>query len=262
MPVSSNMKICPYCGQDNVIESKKKMLEQIISTGLILYATGRKIPFDLSNPINLILEATVLGGEFYKRNIGLPNEYHEANYYKGSEVLIDILWAEKTYKIAIEKGNAVAEMNLGILYFITGLKYELGLDLPANTWKAVEYYEKSVLFDFGIAKEYLGALLNKEGIRYSNGDGVTKDLSKAKYLFERAVELGDENALNNLGILYYELGKDNLFGKDTDANYVKATEYLKKAINLGISQAQNELELLEGLNNLKNILKTDENNFN
>lgn len=251
MLVSTKTENCPHCGQNSRNLSREKPLELIIRTGLVLYASGRRIPFDLNSPVNIFAEATFLGGEFYKRSFGIPNEYREENYYKGYDVIQEISWIEDIYKMAIENGNEIAEMNLGIHYFIIALKYELGLDLPVNTWKAVEYYEKSVLFDFGIAKEYLGILLNKEGIRYLKGEGVTKDLSKASYLFDRAVELGDENALNNLGILYYELGKNSLFGFDTDIDHEKAFVYLKKAINLGVDQAQIDLEFLEGLESLK-----------
>ncbi|MEO8713325.1 MAG: tetratricopeptide repeat protein, partial [Parafilimonas sp.] len=111
--------------------------------------------------------------------------------------------AEQFYLMAVEKGDAKAMFNLGLLYQNVKKDYD----------KAEQYYLMAI--EKGDAK----AMFNL-GFFYKD---VRKDYDKAEQYYLMAVEKGDEQAMFNLGFLYQDVKKD----------YDKAEQYYLMAVEKG-----------------------------
>ena len=101
-------------------------------------------------------------------------------YSDGSGVKLDKKKAERLFRMAGDRGDAVAQSNVAIL-----------LDSEKKFEEAFRY---SVL---AADQGYTDGETNL-GICYRDGEGTEVDLGKARYWFERAAAKGDEIATRNL----------------------------------------------------------------
>ena len=101
-------------------------------------------------------------------------------YKTGSGVKLDKKKAERLYRMAADRGDAVAQNNLGAL-----------LD---SEEEAFRYYALSADQGYTYAETSLGCC-------YKNGAGTEVDLGKARYWFERAAAKGDDRAIELLARL-------------------------------------------------------------
>jgi hypothetical protein len=101
-------------------------------------------------------------------------------YENGSGVKLDKKKAEELYRAAADRGDAVAQRNLGVL-----------LDDEQKHEEAFRYYALAADQGFTSGEHNLGCC-------YKDGEGTEVDLGKARYWFERAAAKGHETAINNL----------------------------------------------------------------
>ena len=137
----------------------------------------------------------------------------QKNYYKAVE------W----YTKAAEKGDMLAQYNLGICY-------EHGRGVTKNYNKAVEWYTKAAQQGYEGAENNLGTC-------YRYGRGVPNDDSKAVKWYTKAAEKGYTLAQYNLGVCYE-------FGHGVTKDYDKAIEWYTLAALKGFESAQKALERL------------------
>ena len=90
----------------------------------------------------------------------------------------------------VEQGDAVAQNNLGAVYYN-------GQGVPQDYVQARQWYEKAAAQGDANAQNSLGLL-------YHNGQGVPQDYTKARQWYEKAAAQGDAYAQFNLGVLYYK----------------------------------------------------------
>jgi TPR repeat protein len=166
---------------------------------------------------------------FWRRTeeLGLSAECNAGNkwaqYVNGSychEVLQDYAKARHFYELAAEQGHAVAQNNLGVLYYH-------GHGVPQDCATALHFYELAAEQGHAGAQSNLGYL-------YDQGLGVTKDYAKARHFYELAAEQGCGEAQNNLGVLYYH-------GQGVTQDYAKARHFCELAAEQGYAGAQANL---------------------
>ncbi len=177
--------------------------------------------------------------------------------------------ARELLEKAAEKGETLAQANLGMMYAV-------GQGVPQDIAKARELLEKAKAhevfeegadqgnamamlnlgylyqYGYGVAQDYAKAREWSEkavgkgvamamvnlGVLYMNGQGAPQDYAKARELFEKAAEKGVAGAMYNLGGLY-----NNGWGVAQD--YAKAREWYEKAADKGAPQAMSNLEALQ-----------------
>lgn len=99
--------------------------------------------------------------------------------------------AVRLYRLAADKGNALAQNNLGAMY-------EAGEGtLPRNEREAQRLYQLAADQGLPGAQSNLGAM-------YASGHGVKRDEREAVRLWMMAAESEDAQAQNNLGKMYAE----------------------------------------------------------
>lgn len=133
--------------------------------------------------------------------------------------------AAKWYQKAAEQGNASAQYNLAICY-------ERGNGVPHNLEEAIKWYSKA-------AEQGIALAQNNLGLCYEQGRGVVKDLNKAIYLYRKAAEQGAAVAQNNLGACYEN-------GQGVTQNLRMAIKWYKKAAEQGQETAIQNLKRLQG----------------
>jgi len=101
---------------------------------------------------------------------------------KGEEHAID------EYRKAAERGDAMAQFNLGNMYLE-------GIGVPQNDKLAADWFRKAAEQGYAPAQNNLGAL-------YMEGRNVPQDYKQAVDWFRKAAEQGDAGAQTNLGALY------------------------------------------------------------
>ena len=145
--------------------------------------------------------------------------------------------AFKCFKMAADKGDALAMANLAVMY----LK---GEGTNRDERKTIEYLIKAS--DGGNLQAHL--IL---GSYYSTGEIVTKDEKKAFMYYERAAKMNDSDGLLKLGICY----KD---GKGTALDKEKAFEMIKKAAQKENLSAKLQLALMykDGVGVKQNVEET------
>ena len=104
-------------------------------------------------------------------------------YEHGSGVKLDKKKAERLYRMAADRGDAIAQDNLGIL-----------LDAEKKCEEAFRYFALAADQGYTFAE-------NNVGLCYSHGTGTEVDLGKARYWLERAAAKGYEQATKNLAYL-------------------------------------------------------------
>lgn len=137
--------------------------------------------------------------------LGIPVNYNQA-----------VQWLLK----AAQKGNDLAENNLGLMY-------EFGLGVGQNYKIALDWYSKAA------ARMNVVALSNI-GNCYYLGRGTAQDYVKAADYHSKAANLGYANSQEVFGEMYLE-------GKGVVQNYTKAFYWLKKACENGERSAFSHL---------------------
>lgn len=130
---------------------------------------------------------------------------------------------EKQYRLAAEKGDAVAQFNLGLMY-------AEGVGTPKNDVEGAKWYRLAA--DQGLAEAQLNL-----GVMYYNGKGVPKDFNEATKLYRLAAEQGLPEAQFNLGNSYSH-------GEGVSQNNTEALKWFRKAAEQGSADAQNNLGLM------------------
>jgi hypothetical protein len=101
-------------------------------------------------------------------------------YDDGEGVKLDRKKAERLFRAAADRGDAVAQDKLAFL-----------LDAEGKHEEAFRYYALAADQGDTIGETNLGCC-------YRDGEGTEVDLGKARYWFERAAAKGDEDAIENL----------------------------------------------------------------
>jgi len=104
-------------------------------------------------------------------------------YANGSGVKLDKKKAERLYRTAADRGDAIAQASLALL-----------LDSEKRFEEAFRYYALAADQGFRPGETCLG-------VCYSFGKGTEVDLGKARYWLERAAAKGDEHAIEALAEL-------------------------------------------------------------
>jgi len=132
--------------------------------------------------------------------------------------------AAKTNKLALrqlqslaEQGNAVAESDLGRLYYS-------GEGVPKDPVEAVKWFRKAADQGYANAQSNLGYM-------YHNGEGVPKDSAEAVKWWRKAADQGYANAQANLGYMYAR-------GEGVPKDPVEAVKWVRKAADQGYADAQ------------------------
>ena len=120
-----------------------------------------------------------------------------------------------------EKGDAEAQLNLGIMYYI-------GNSVPQNYQKAAEWYTKAAEKGNAQAQWLLGS-------SYRSGIGVPQDYQKSLEWYAKAAEKGNARAQFELSIMYSS--------SDIAAhNYKKALIHCILAKTLGLANVDGLIE--------------------
>lgn len=109
----------------------------------------------------------------------------------------DYTTAMKLWRSLAEKGNADAQINLGVLY-------NQGLGVKKDHKQAMVWFRKAAKQGNDVAQYYIG-------IRYQKGEGVKQDDAIAANWYIKAVNSGNPNALKPLQLLIMD--KKISFGK-------------------------------------------------
>ena len=121
--------------------------------------------------------------------------------------------SNKYYDMSAENGNSDAQYELG-------MKYEYGICVQKDYFKAAKYYQASALKGNHIAESNLGSL-------YEEGKGVLQDFSTALNWYQLSANGGFDYAQEYLGKAY-------LFGKLVAKDEGKALYWLKLAASRDI----------------------------
>lgn len=124
------------------------------------------------------------------------------------------------YQQAAEAGEAVAQNNLGLLFF-------RGERVERNYTLAVELFSRSAKQGFEDGLYHLGMM-------YENGYGVEVDQATANFLYFNAANRGSVSAQMALGLVYK-------FGKAAEKDSVQAAYWFKKAAEQNNASAQYHL---------------------
>lgn len=126
----------------------------------------------------------------------------------------------KTFLLA-EKGNRIAEYNLGV-YYDNGIE---GLD--KDNKEAASWYLKA-------ANQNHPSAQNNLGIMYENGIGVKQSNSEAFKWYQKAAKQGAASGQFNLADMYES-------GRGVKRDYVQAKSLYEQAAVQGLAGAQNQL---------------------
>jgi hypothetical protein len=118
---------------------------------------------------------------------------------------------------AAEKGDAVAEKNLGVIY-------HNGQGVPQNDGLAVTWSRKA-------AEQGNADAENNLASAYYLGQGVAQDYTQALHWYREAAEQGDPLAQNSLGAMYHD-------GQGVPQNYAQALYWFHKGAEKGYAPAQ------------------------
>ena len=106
-------------------------------------------------------------------------------------LLTDMSYSQDRFdeiKRLAEKGDVVAQMNLGNKYYV-------GEGVPQNFTEAVKWYRKAADQGNAVAQFNLGVM-------YAKGQGVAKSDTEAAKWYRKAATQGSADSQNNLGVMY------------------------------------------------------------
>ncbi len=141
-------------------------------------------------------------------------------YQSGQGVAKDPAKAVEWFHKAADQGHPVAQLNLGIAY-------EEGVGVTKDAAQAAQWYTKSAAQNNSKAETRLGFM-------YETGSGVTKDNAQAAQLYRQAAEQGNARAQTRLGFLYQS-------GAGVDKDNVQAAQWYQKAADQNFAPAQERL---------------------
>tara|TARA_R110001583_G_scaffold69544_2_gene197083 strand:+ start:2925 stop:3479 length:555 start_codon:yes stop_codon:yes gene_type:complete len=118
-----------------------------------------------------------------------------------------------------EKGGALAQSNLGILY-------ENGWGVTQSPEMAVYWYKKAAEQGQADAQHNLGTM-------YQQGVGIEKDLNSAGFWFEKAANKGHGESQIILGVMYQEI-----------EDFQNAVYWYDKAVKQNVEGAQKNIDYL------------------
>ncbi len=127
------------------------------------------------------------------------------------------------FREAAERGDAVGQSNLGVLY-------ATGEGVAKDDAEAVRWYRR------GADQNYDAAQLNLAGM-YARGEGVVQDVAEAARWYRRAAEQGNAHAQFALGALYTA-------GQGVLQDDAEAARWYRKAAEQGHAAAQSDLGVL------------------
>ena len=130
------------------------------------------------------------------------------------------------FKPLAEKGDAVAQYGLGLMYYY-------GEGVPQDYAEASKWYKQA-------ADQELEQAQNNIGVMYYYGQGVPKDYAEAFKWYKQAADQGNAMSQKNLGVLYG-------LGEGVPKNFVIAYMWS----NLAASQGQ------ENASKFRSILKKE-----
>ena len=128
-------------------------------------------------------------------------------------------------KVLAEKGDQVAQYNLGVMYRDHPESKTLSHVLKDDA-EAAKWFRKSALQGYAEAQYALGQ-------KYAYGVGKDEKEEAAKW-FRKAAEQGFVGAQKNLGLMYYQ-------GKGVPQDNREAAKWYRKAAEQGDAEAQFEL---------------------
>ncbi len=133
-------------------------------------------------------------------------------YFIGEGIPKDSTEAVKWWRKAAEQGYADAQCSLGLMYFI-------GEGVPKDSAEAAKWWRKSADQGLAPAQSNLGML-------YDNGDGVLQDSAEAVKWYRKAAAQGDAGAQSSLDYIYAKYRKAAEQG-DPNAQIYVGWMYLK-----------------------------------
>lgn len=254
----------------------------------MIYFTGNGVQRDINKAIELCMVSAKQGyvlaqfklGVFYEDGIGLPKDEKEAlkwyglaadhGYYE-AKINMDRIYHERKREALLKaereafekfltesnKGNSIAQLNLGIAYQkgigtgIDAIKAEKWIRLSAMQGNFEAQYELGSMYrtneifpnndiENDIEAEKWFLLSAKQGYAkaqfalgwmYANDEGCPKDSMQAEKWFKLSADQGDADAHFTLGILYYH-------GYGVKRNRVEAYRRFQIAAELGDPEAQ------------------------
>ena len=146
---------------------------------------------------------------------------HKVQCGKPIEEGVEVDKTIEQYKLDAEKGDAVAQYNVGVYYFS---------GVASNMPKAFQWFTRSA--DAGNVEA-----MRHLGLCYERGYGCTIDVNKAFKLYKHAAEEGDQIAQFTLGGCYM-----NATGVAHDM--LEAAKWWKRAADSGLKEAQGCLDLM------------------
>ena len=141
-------------------------------------------------------------------------------YYEGEGVAQNYVQAIYWFKKSAEQGYASAQYNLGVMH-------DKGQGVAQNNTQAIYWYKKSAEQGVALAQFNLGWM-------YYKGDGVARSYAQAHYWFKRSAEQGDALAQYNLGVMHDK-------GQGVAQNNTQAIYWYKKSAEQGVALAQYNL---------------------
>jgi TPR repeat protein len=126
-------------------------------------------------------------------------------------------------RAAAEQGNADAQANLAIMYY-------LGNGIPKDEAEAARWFRRAAEQGLALAQANLG-------IMYQQGKGVAKDDAEAARWLRKAAEQGNADAQARLGFMYLD-------GEGVPKDEAEAARWIRKAAEQGIAAAQVNLAAL------------------
>lgn len=120
----------------------------------------------------------------------------------------DFTKAFRLMKPLAEKGNAMAQHNLGVMY-------DYGRGVPRDYTTALKWYRRAADQGFPEAQHNIGLM-------FYYGQGVPRDYAEAARWYRRAADQGMADSQANLGLMYY-------YGQGVSRDYVMAYMWLDLA---------------------------------
>jgi tetratricopeptide (TPR) repeat protein len=128
----------------------------------------------------------------------------------------DVSSALGLYRKAAEQGYAVAQVNLGVIYFNSE-----GMKDPVE---AIKWTRKAADQGLAVAQYHLG-------VAYDHGDGVPQDYTEALKWYRKAADQGYSAAQTNIGQMYFE-------GHGVTRSVVESLTWIRKAADGGDENAK------------------------
>ena len=170
-------------------------------------------------------EALVLYGRAAQRGYAVAQNNLGVMYDLGQGVETDDETAVAWYRSAARQGDPTAQYNLGVMY-------ELGEGVAKDPAQAAFWYARSA------AQGYANAQYNM-GLMLANGRGVERDDAAAVAWYRQAADQGNSQAQNNLGWMYES-------GRGVPRDRDRAVSWYRKAAARGHERAAENVRRLTG----------------